>query len=366
VTGDEPAVGTINLSKEPDPARPGPAWIIVPARIVALIIVLPLRLVHDLFVAIGRGLRAGWQRLMRAPGRLARFARRILAPLGRLAATIGHGIGALFDLVVIRPLRWLGAVVILGLLRQFGALLDLLIVRPLRWLGAVVILGLLRQLGALLDLVVVRPLRWLGVVVFLRGSGRLGRWLYRVLIVPFGRLLEFVLLRPLRALGRGLAWLLSATRRGIGLLIGVLVVMPAVLLWRYVLWPPLLGLAWLGRRTLAVLAAGLRAFVAGLVWSWRLLGRCLGWLGRVLFVLPAQALWRYVLAPAVAGIAVVWRTLVVAPARWVRMSVLRPFGSRVRGMWRVSVREPLSAARRTMRQASRDVRLTLRRTFRGR
>ncbi len=80
------------------------------------------------------------------------------------------------------------------------------------------------------------------------------------------------------------------------------------------------------------------------------------------------------LAPAVAGIAVMWRTLVVvpvrvvivAPARWVKTSVLRPIGSGVRGMWRVSVREPLSAARRTMRQASQDVRLTLRRTFRGR
>lgn len=346
VTGDEPAGGTIDLSKQPVPERPGPAWIVVPARVIALIVVLPLRLVHDLLVAIGRGVRAGWLRLMRAQGRLARFIGRmlraaglavhrwLLAPLGRLIAAVGRGIGALLNLLVLRPLRWLAVVVILGLLRLFG-----------------------------------------------RGAGWVGRWLYRALLVPIGRMLEFVLLRPLRALGRGLAWLLSASWRGIVLLIGVLVVVPAVLVWRYVLRPPLLALAWLGRGGLTVLAAFIGALAAGLVWSWRLLGRVFGWLGRVLFVIPARALWRYVLAPVAAGVAGAWRlasrvlrwlwrtlvvvpvrVVIVAPARWVRASVLRP----LRDLWRVSVREPLAAARRTMRQASRDVRLTLRRAFRGR
>ncbi len=119
----------------------------------ALIVVLPLRLVHDLFALIGRGLRTAWQRLTRAPGRLARLIGRLLratwlalyrwllAPLGRLATAIGHGIGALFDLVVVRPLRWLGVVVILGFLRQMVALLNLVIVRPLRWLAVVAIWG---------------------------------------------------------------------------------------------------------------------------------------------------------------------------------------------------------------------------------
>jgi hypothetical protein len=257
----------------------------------------------------------------------------LLAPLGRLIAAVGRGIGALLNLLVLRPLRWLAVVVILGLLRLFG-----------------------------------------------RGAGWVGRWLYRALLVPIGRMLEFVLLRPLRALGRGLAWLLSASWRGIVLLIGVLVVVPAVLVWRYVLRPPLLALAWLGRGALTVLAAFIGALAAGLVWSWRLLGRVFGWLGRVLFVIPARALWRYVLAPVAAGVAGAWRlasrvlrwlwrtlvvpvrVVIVAPARWVRASVLRP----LRDLWRVSVREPLAAARRTMRQASRDVRLTLRRAFRGR
>ncbi|NKZ03583.1 hypothetical protein [Actinomadura latina] len=345
MTGNEPAGGTIDLSKEPVPARPGPAWIVVPARVIALIVVLPLRLVHDLLVVTGRGLRRGWNALTRALGRLGRFIggllrgvwlafyRWLLAPIGRLMAAIGHGVGTLLDVLVVRPLRWLGVVVILGFLRWFG-----------------------------------------------RGSGRLGRWLYRVLIAPAGRLLAVI--------GRGFALLFQ----GIGFLIGVLVVMPAVLLWRYVLRPPLLGLAWLGRGAFALLAAlgsvlasGLSAFAAGLVWSWRLLGRCLGWLGRVLFVLPARALWRYVLAPVVAGVAGTWRlasrllrwlwrtlvvvpvrVVVVAPARWMGTSVLRPIGHGIRGVWRVSVREPLAAARRAMRQASQDVRRTLRRSFGGR
>jgi hypothetical protein len=335
VTGDESAGGRLDLTKEPVPARPGPAWIVVPARVIALIVVLPLRLVHDLLVATGRGLGA--------VGRA--FHRWLLAPIGRFLAAVGRGI---------------------------GALLDLLLARPLRWLGVVVILGLLRLLA--------------------RGSGRFGRWLQRVLIIPvgrflamigrgLGRVLEFVLLRPLR----GLAWLLSGAWRGVVLLIGVLVVVPAALLWQYVLRPPLLALAWLGRRAFGVLAAALSAFAAGLAWAWRLLGRCLAWLGHVLFVVPATVLWRYLLAPVLAGVVGTWRlasrvlrrlwrtlvvvpvrVVIVAPARWVRTSVLRPIGHGIGTVWRVSVREPVRSVRRTMRQASRDVRLTLRRTFLGR
>ncbi|MFA1542470.1 hypothetical protein [Actinomadura monticuli] len=339
---------SVDLTKGRPPARPGPAWIVVPARIVALVVVVPLRLCWDLAVLTARGVRAGWNALMRAPGRFARFLGRmlrgawlalyrwVLAPIGRLLAAVGHGIGALLDVVLVRPLRWLAVVVILGFLRWFG-----------------------------------------------RGTGRLARWLHRVLIAPIGRFAAL--------LGRGLGWLL-----------GLLVVLPAVLLWRYVLRPPLLGIAWLarvvwagvtwlGRGTLtvlgaigAVLASGWRAFAAAVAWSWRLAGRCLARLGRVLIVVPARAVWRYALAPVVAGAAGtwrlaarvlrwLWRTLVVAPvrvlvvlpARWVRANVLRPVGHGIRGTWRVTVRDPLRSVRRTMREAARDVRLTLRRTFRG-
>ncbi|MGI5205194.1 hypothetical protein ACQEU6_26895 [Spirillospora sp. CA-108201] len=352
----------------------------------ALVVVVPLRLGWDAAVLAGRGVRAAWNALMRVPGRFARFLGRLLlgawrvlyrwllAPAGRLLAAVGRGIAALLDLVLVRPLRWLAVVVVLGLLRWFG-----------------------------------------------RGTGRLARWVHRVLIAPIGRflallgrglggLLAFLLLRPLRALGRGLARLLGVLGqglglllKGIGLLIGVLVVLPAVLLWRYVLRPPLLGLAWLaralwagltwlGRGVLTLLAAlggalatGWRAFAAAVAWSWRLIGRCLAWLGRVLIVTPARAVWRYLLAPVVAGAMGTWRlaarilrwlwrtlvvvpvrVLVVAPARRVRESVLRPLGQGIRSTWRVSVRDPLRATRRTMREAAHDVRLTLRRTFRGR
>ncbi|MFG2087437.1 hypothetical protein [Spirillospora sp. NPDC048824] len=367
-TGDDaPADPPINLSKrrpdEPVRERPGPAWIVIPARVVALIVVVPIRLVHDLVVLVARGVRAVWNGLMRAPGRLGRLIGRmlrwvwlglyrwLLAPVGRLVAAVARGIGALLHLLIVRPLRWLGG-----------------------------------------------------------GIGHLARWVYRVLIVPVGRFLAMVgrglgwllgllLLSPLRALVRGLAWLAGITGqaltllfKGIGLLIAVLVVIPAVFVWRYLLRPPLLGLAWLARGALlllgavgSVLAAGWRAFAGGVAWSWRLIGRCLAWLARVLVVLPARAVWRYVLAPIAAGVAGTWRlaarvlrwlwrtlvvapgrVLIVAPARWVGSSVLRPAGRGVRETWRVCVRDPVSSARRTMREAGRDVRLQLRRTFRGR
>ena len=48
--------GSVSLSKEPPaaPAAPaGPAWIVVPARVVALVVLVPLRLVHDLAVLAG-------------------------------------------------------------------------------------------------------------------------------------------------------------------------------------------------------------------------------------------------------------------------------------------------------------------------
>ncbi|WP_149260357.1 hypothetical protein [Actinomadura sp. K4S16] len=388
-TGNDSAA-PVDLTKdrpaEPGTTRPGPAWIVVPARVLALIVVIPLRFGWDLAVLTARGVRAAWNALMRAPGRFARLLGRLLrgawlalyrwllTPAGRLLAAIGRGVAALVGLLVVRPLRWFAVVVVLGFLRWFG-----------------------------------------------RGTGRLARWIHRVLIAPIGRLLSligrglggllaFLLLRPLQALGRGLMWLLGILGRGfgllfkgIGLLLGVLVVLPAVLLWRYVLRPPLLGIAWLartlwagltwlGRGTLTVLgalggvlASGWRAFAAAVVWSWRLIGRFLAWLGHVLIVVPARTVWRHLLAPVVAGAVGAWRlaarilrwlwrtlvvvpvrVLVVTPARWTRTNVLRPIGHGVRSTWRITIRDPLRATRRTMREAARDARLQLRRTFRGR
>ena len=76
-------------------------------------------------------------------------------------------------------------------------------------------------------------------------------------------------------------------------------------------------------------------------------------------MIPSTALWR---AP-------LWRHLVVAPARWVWTSVLRPVGRAARSAWRVSVVEPARWVRRSVlipvRQTGHDVRLQLRRAFRG-
>ncbi|TDD92102.1 hypothetical protein [Actinomadura rubrisoli] len=277
--------GPVSLSKEPpatalaaatgaaEAAAPaGPAWIVIPVRVVALVVLVPVRLVHDLAVLAGRGLRA----LMRIPVGLVRLIGSglawlfgvllvLLSPVGRFFAALGRGIARVLGFVLLRPLLVLG--------------------RGLAWLGR-------------------------GVLLLFKGIGLLFR-------------------------GIGL---------GFGQLLTVLVVTPAVLLWHYVLRPPL-RIVW--RYVLSPICQG----VAG---TWRLAGRFLRWLWLVLVVVPARWGGR-------AG-----RVLIVEPARWVRTSVLRPIGNAVRNMWRVYVRDPYRSARRTMRETSREVRLTLRRTFRGR
>ncbi|XRQ10110.1 hypothetical protein ACN3XK_04160 [Actinomadura welshii] len=383
-SGGSPAGGPVDLRKDrpgetrpvPGETRPGPAWIVLPARVIALIVIVPLRLVHDLAVQAARGLRAVWDRMLRAPRRLGRALYRwLLAPIGRLIAAVARGTGALLGLLIVRPLRWLAVVVVLGFLRWVG--------RGAAHLGRWVYRAILVPIGVFLALVG-RGLVWLGVHALLRPLQALGRglaWLgERALWRPLcalGRGLAWLafqaVLRPLKALGRGLLWLLGVIERAGALLLRALVIIPAAFVWRHLLLPPLRGLLWLARGSWY-----------GLVRAWNFAGLMLAWLARVLLVLPAKAVWRYVLAPIIGGIKAVWRTagrflrwawrtlvavparvLVVAPARWAWTSVLRPAGRSVREAWRVSVRDPLRAARRTVRETSRDVRLQLRRTFRG-
>ncbi|TDC62152.1 hypothetical protein E1200_26765 [Actinomadura sp. GC306] len=310
-SGDgSPAGGPPNLRKERRPAesRPGgPAWIVVPVRVVALIVLVPLRLVHDVAVQIGRGIGAVFNRLMRAPIWLGRQIGRVLhavwrglyrwllAPVGRLLAAVARGIGALLAFLFVRPAGWFG-----------------------RWVA------------------------------------RLARWLHRTLLVPIGAFLAMIgrgLHRLLLLTGHGLALLFTGLFTGLRLLVNALVVVPAVFLWSHLLRPLLLGLRWLGlvllvRPAQAVWRYVLAPVFAGLAAAWRLAGRVVRWLWRTLVVLPV-------------------RTLVVEPARWVGRSVLRPVGRGLRGVWRASVRDPLRAARRTVRETSRDIRLQLRRAFRG-
>ncbi|GAA2620347.1 hypothetical protein GCM10010411_65230 [Actinomadura fulvescens] len=331
----------------------------IPARLVALVVVLPVRLVYDLLVVTGRGLKAGSKGLSRA---LAWPFRQLytwlLRPLGLGIAAAAQAIGT--------GLAWL---------------LNVTIVSPLGWLLNVVVLGFLRLCG--------------------RGSGRLARWFHRTLLAPTGRFLAYVgrgllwllnilIVVPLAFVGGGLAWLLIGTGRvlayaargvatGLAWLFAVLIVLPLALLWQYVLRPPLLGLTWLcrligsglayaGRGIGTAFLAGWRVTASAFSWAWRMAGRILRWLGRVLFVIPALAIWAYVLRPVLHGSGRLLRWLWTSPARWARDAVLRPAGNLIRETWRITVREPAhwmnASIVAPVRQTGRDVRLQLRRSFR--
>ncbi|MFF5262131.1 hypothetical protein ACFY4C_24615 [Actinomadura viridis] len=315
---------------------------------IAVVIVLPLRLVYDLLAAVGRVLK-------RTPpwlGRLLLAA--YMALLHPVVKVIGQGAALLWSGVA-----WLFA----------RGVYD-----PLHWLVTVVVLGFLRLLG--------------------RGSGRLARWFHAVFLAPVGRLLAAVgsvLAAGLRLLGTGLGRLGTAIGMALMFLANVLLVIPAVAVWQYVLRPPLLGLAWLAKGAgagllwaLRKLGSGIAAvwavFAGALVWSWRMLGRLLYWVARILVVIPALALYRYLLRPVGQGVAGTWRLagrglrwlwrhLVVAPARAVKNGVLVPVGGGIRAVWNVSVRRPARWVRQSVlapiRETGRDVRLQLRRAFRG-
>lgn len=335
------------------PGASGPAWLVVPARVIAFVVVVPFRLVYDLVMAGARAIDAA----VRWIGRL--LYAWLLRPPARGLAWLGRAVAGLF--------RAIG--------RGLARLLDLLIVRPVRWLAVVVIWGALRLFG--------------------RGTGRLGSWIRRVLLAPIGRFfaavlafvgrtLELLLVNPLSWLLRNTALVLRAvfTAIGTGLawLLGVLIVLPAVLLWRYVLWPPLRGIAWISTRIGHGIARAAVALGTAFMWAWRAVAAVLRFLARILFVLPAVTIWRYFLAPILRGIAEggrlagrflrwLWNVLVMVPARWTKANVLRPIGLGVRRTWQVSVRDPLRWTNRNLiapvRQTARDVRLQLRRTFRG-
>ncbi|MFV2172707.1 hypothetical protein ACFHW2_19655 [Actinomadura sp. LOL_016] len=231
--------GAVRPGAEPQPV--GPAWLVVPLRAIAFVIVLPFRLLYDLVRLIGKGL--GWA----LGGIWNALYTWILAPVGRAIAV------TLYYLLVV-PARWIYRV----LLTPIGHG----IVAVLRWIGW------------LLDLVLLRPLVWL---------------------------------------------------------LNVLIVIPAVFLWKYVLYPPLV---WIGKMFMGI-------------------GRGIAWVWNILIVTP----WRY----AARFLAWLWRIFVATPCKWLWTNVLRPVGRGVGAVWNVVVSVPY----RAVRQALRDVRLQLRRMFRG-
>ncbi|MEU9359095.1 hypothetical protein AB0D35_13455 [Streptomyces sp. NPDC048301] len=146
------------------------------------------------------------------------------------------------------------------------------------------------------------------------------------LLVASAGVLEKVLLRPLwRALTWVHRWLLVPAGRALGWLTKALLYWPWSALWRHVVVPfvrhcVVAPLSWLHRAVLTPLGQGLR-------WVWkRLLVPVSAGLMTVLLVWPAIAVWRYVLRPL--GLAAGWLALhlLVLPARWVYRYVLTPAG----------------------------------------
>lgn len=239
------------------------------------------------------------------------------------------------------------------------------------------------------------------------------------LLVAFGRTLNRHLFGPI---GRGLSWchrtVVRPVARALGLVLTTLLklvfVWPWVGLWRYVLVPVGRGLALLGNalttHVLAPLGGSLLRYLlrpagqgisrlARAVYAHLLtpLGRgsarLLSFLGKVLFVWPWVASWRYVVAPIAVGayryvlapvgrglyayvltplghllrgawhlagrisralgrgLLLLWRGLVVRPARWAHRRIATPVGHLVREVWRTSrtaVREARAEVRRAL------------------
>jgi hypothetical protein len=260
----------VELTKPPEtPAAEPAAWISVPARVIALIVVLPVRLGYDLLRAIGRGLRA--------------VCRPLWQGLAYLARVVWAGVS------------WV--------VRAVGRVLSLLLVRPALWFARVVLTPLGRAVAWTFRLVIWRPLRLL-----LSGVA----WvLTYVLVVPAEALWRYVLSpllrtvsRRLAALARGVWAVLAAIVHGVAaafdaaerLLRLVYRKVVVELIWRYALRP-----VWLGT------ALVLRGLAAG---------------AELLIVRPVRFAWRVSRA--------ITRVLVVAPARWVHVRVLAPIRASVR------------------------------------
>ncbi|MFK0219915.1 hypothetical protein ACIQWN_17185 [Streptomyces vinaceus] len=196
----------------------------VPVKIVALIVVLPVRVVWDLLVAFGRAAR----RHVLGP-----FSTYVLQPVLR---GLGRVLTVLLRLVFVWP--WAGL---------WRHLLQPLYAHVLAPLGRGLYAHLLRPLGEALARVG-RGLAWAGAVVHryvLTPAGQALAWtgaaFYRYLLRPLGLGVYRYLLAPI---GQALVWawhvagrIVRAVWRGVRLVGWVLIGLPAAQLYRYVLTP---------------------------------------------------------------------------------------------------------------------------------
>lgn len=286
----------------------------IPVKIVAVLIVLPVRVVWDLLVAFARLLNRS---VLGPVGRGLRwFHEQAVLPVLR---GIGWLVGGLLKLVFFWP--WVGLwryvmvpvgqAVLAYLLRPAG--------RALGWAGRVLATGLWRYVLVPLWEYVLAPVG--------RGTARLVAGGVRYLVVLPARALWRYLLVPL---GHGLLWLARGIAAVVTWLVMAVFVWPWAALWRYVLAPVCRGLY-------AYLLAPLGRL---LVSAWHLAGRASRALGR--------------------GLVRIWRWLVVRPAAWLLRHVLTPAANAVRRAARAVHRQAVAPVGRTLRALWHTSRLAVR------
>ncbi|MER5786946.1 hypothetical protein [Streptomyces sp. NPDC001980] len=231
------------------------------------------------------------------------------------------------------------------------------------------------------------------------------------------RIFVFLVVLPVRLLWDAFAatarflwrYVLAPVGRAIGRILHGLLVVPLIWLYRHLLTPLGHALLWLCARVFPPVGHALVWFYARVLTPighavvrlltpavkavarvFDMLGTALYWTARVLLVLPALALWRWILAPAgrVLGIVLreigealghAWRAagyvahavgrvlgtlfrwIFLEPARWVYRTVLTPVGHVVRDL----VLRPAAQAARAIGRAVRQARADLRRALFG-
>ncbi|MEU6080828.1 hypothetical protein [Streptomyces sp. NPDC047108] len=333
----------------PDRAAPAEGCLTVairmPVRIIALIVVVPVRLVWDALVVCGKALeRTVLRPLARALGWLWRTL--VVAPF----TALGRGLAWTGRTLVVTPLVRLWRQVLAPAGRGLGV--------GLVWLGRALLVvpwvALHRYVLAPAGRAIGTALLWLGRhLVAIPASA-----LYAHVLTPLGHALLW--------LGRALLAGAAAVVRGVGIALTALgryvMVVPAVALYRYVLTPLGHGLLWLVRMAVVVPLAAL--------WRWVLkpAGHGIGIVGREIGEALRHA-WRvaaYISRAVWRGVATLFRWIVVRPARWAYRTVMTPVGHVVRDqVWRPAgravreagrgVRQALAAARQTVRQTREEV-----------
>ncbi|MEU1477246.1 hypothetical protein [Streptomyces sp. NPDC005760] len=352
----------MDLEKQPAPQASPPEGCLtvairIPVRIVVLVLVVPVRMVWDAFVVVGRFLRDSvlrplWRALVVWP--CVALWRYLVVPLAKAVGWLGK-------VFLVIPLVWLYRYVltpvghgIAWVVRGIGAGLAWVYARVLTPVGHGIV-WLLKGVGA--------GLGWIcavighGIAWVVRGIGAGAAWVYARLFTPVGHGIVWllkgigaVLARILTPVGRaivwcarGLAWLASALVTGIGVALywiaRILLVLPAIALWRWILAPVGRVLAVVGREVWDALGHAWR--IAGHISL--AVGRFLGTLFRWIFVEPVRWVYREVLTPV---------------GHLVRDVVLRPVAEAARSVGRIT-RATLASARETAREARADFRRML-------